>query len=82
VPDSVPLPSELGEAHLTEGSYACTTYVGPYSGLGDAWSRFMGEALPAQQLHVADGPAYEIYKSDMRTTPPEALETELLVRLA
>ncbi len=82
VPDGVPLPPELGEMRLDAGTYACTKHVGPFSGLGDAWSRFMGEALPALQVKIADGPAYEIYKSDMRTTPPEALRTELLVRMA
>jgi AraC family transcriptional regulator len=82
VPDDVPLPSELGEMRLDAGTYACTTHIGPYAALGDAWTRFLGEALPAQHVIVADGPAYEIYKSDMRTTSPDALETELLVRTA
>jgi AraC family transcriptional regulator len=82
VPDHVALPPDLGEMRLEAGSYACTTHVGPYAGLGDAWSRFMGEALPSQQIAIADGPAYEIYQSDMRTTPPEALRTDLMVRTA
>jgi DNA gyrase inhibitor GyrI len=45
------------------------------------WSRFLGEALPASGLLLKDGPALEIYRSDMRTTPEAELRTDLLVRV-
>ncbi|HET6281758.1 MAG TPA: GyrI-like domain-containing protein, partial [Polyangia bacterium] len=41
VPSGVPLPKGLGEQRLTPGRYARTTHVGPYTELGDVWSRLM-----------------------------------------
>ena len=79
VPDGVPLPDDVNELRIAGGPYARYEYTGPFTGLGDAWSRFMGEALPASGHIVADGPALEIYRSDMRTTPPELFRTDLLV---
>ena len=74
-----PMPPGLEEMHLTGGSYARCTHIGPFDLLGDAWQRFMGEALPASGHVVTDGPALEIYRSDMRSTPMVELRTDLLV---
>jgi AraC family transcriptional regulator len=51
-------------------------YIGPYDGLGHAWGTFMQE-FASNGYEFADGPAFEIYVSDMDTTPPEELITDL-----
>lgn len=75
------IPSGLEEMAIAGGRYAKTTHVGGFEHLGDTWSRFIGEALPASGLVVADGPALEIYRSDMRSAPMAEWETDLLVPL-
>jgi len=79
IPDGVPLPDGLVEQRIAAGAYACFTHVGGYELLGDVWSRFMGEALPASAYELMPGPALEIYRTDMRTTPKEAWRTDILV---
>ena len=79
IPENVPLPDGVEEHYIAGGTYARYSHIGPYEALGDVWSRFMGEALPASGHMIADGPALEIYRSDMRTTPKEKLRTDLLV---
>jgi len=79
IPEDVPLPDGAEEQRIRGGAYARYTHIGPFEMLGDVWSRFMGEALPASGHEFADGPALEIYRSDMRTTPKEQLRTDLLV---
>jgi AraC family transcriptional regulator len=81
IPDDVPLPGGTVEQRIDGGTYARYTHIGPFDALGDVWSRFMGEALPASGHMLAEGPALEIYRSDMRTTPKEKLRTDLLVRV-
>jgi AraC family transcriptional regulator len=79
VPASAAIPPELGEIHVPAGRYARTTHIGSFAKLGDTWSRLMGEWLPQSGLRVADGVSYEIYRSDMRTTPTEELRTDIYV---
>lgn len=79
-PDTT-IPSELQEMSIAGGRYAKTTHVGGFEHLGDTWSRFIGEALPASGLVVADGPALEIYRSDMRSASMAEWETDLMVPL-
>jgi AraC family transcriptional regulator len=79
VPDDLPLPDGLEEQRISGGPYACYTHIGGYELLGDVWSRFMGEALPSRGYVVGPGPALEIYRSDMRTTPKADWRTDLLV---
>lgn len=81
MPDDAQIPAGLEELRIDGGRYAKYTHVGRFDLLGDVWSRFMGEAIPASGLRVADGPALEIYRSDMRTTPPDQMRTDLLVPL-
>lgn len=82
VPEGVPIPAPLEEAILPAGNYARYAHIGPFETLGDAWSRFMGGWLPASGHRLGEGPAYEFYVSDMRTTPKEQLQTDLVVPLA
>ncbi|MBL0938811.1 MAG: AraC family transcriptional regulator [Gemmatimonadaceae bacterium] len=79
IPEGIPLPAGLEEQRIPGGSYACHTHIGGYEVLGDVWSRFMGEALPASGHVLAEGTALEIYRTDMRTTPKEQWRTDLLV---
>lgn len=79
LPEGVPIPDGLEEQRIAGGDYACYTHVGGFELLGDVWSRFMGEALPASGYLIADGPALEIYRTDMRTTPKAEWRTDILV---
>lgn len=79
VADDVVLPAGLEEMRIAGGTYARCTHIGPYDLLNAVWPRFLGEALPASGHVIADGPALEIYRSDMATTPKEQLRTDLLV---
>jgi AraC family transcriptional regulator len=79
VRSDVELPRGVEETRIPAGRYAKTTHIGPYDGLGNTWGKFMGEWLPSSGHKVGDGPAFEIYVSDMRTTPKEQLRTDLYV---
>jgi AraC family transcriptional regulator len=81
IPPGLPMPPGLVEQRIPAGRFACTTHVGPYEHLGDAWARFMGEWLPASGHRVGPGPSYEIYVNNPMTTPKEQLRTELYVPL-
>lgn len=81
VPAAAKIPEGLGELIVPAGRYARTTHVGPYSKLGDTWARLMGEWLPQSGLRVGSGVSYEIYRSDMQTTPSEQLRTDIYVPL-
>lgn len=82
VHDAAPLPEGLGETTLPAGRYARTTHRGAYTGLADAWARLMGEWLPRSGHRVGEGPPYEVYVNDPRTTATEGLRTDLYVPLA
>jgi AraC family transcriptional regulator len=82
VRDGVELPIGLSEKTLPAGRYAKGSHRGAYSGLGDAWARFMGEWLPRSGFRVGAGPSYEVYVTDPRTTATEDLVTDLHVPLA
>ncbi|MCY1004512.1 AraC family transcriptional regulator [Nannocystis pusilla] len=66
VPEGVDLPAGLGEQRLPAGRYARTTHIGPYTQLGDAWSRLMGEWLPRSGSGWARATATRC----IATTPP------------
>ncbi|HEX7665488.1 MAG TPA: AraC family transcriptional regulator [Polyangiaceae bacterium] len=82
VPDDVELPAGLDEVRLPAGRYAKTIHRGPYTGLGDAWSSFMGSWLPASGHRIGEGTPFEVYASPQATTPPADLVTELYLPLA
>lgn len=82
VPKEAALPSSLDEIRIPAGRYACTTYVGPYSGVSDAWSQFMGGWLPKSEHRLGQGPTFEIYLNTPENTPPEQLRTEIYLPIA
>lgn len=82
VPEGVLLPAALEEVHLRGGDYARYTHIGSFEGLPSAWQRLMGEWVPASGRRLADSPSFEIYRSDMRTTPKDELRTDIYVPLA
>lgn len=82
IPEAARLPEGLGEQRLRAGRYACTTHVGPYEQLGDAWARFMGQWLPHSGERLGDGETFELYVNNPMEVPKEQLRTELYIPLA
>jgi AraC family transcriptional regulator len=76
------VPQGLVEYRLPAGRYACTTHIGPYERLGDAWARLLGEWFPRSGHRLREGGSYEIYRNTPASVPQEELETELCVPLA
>jgi len=77
------VPKGLSEQRVPAGRYACTTHVGPYEKLGDAWARFMGEWLPASGHRIGDGVSYEVYLNNPMNEPDkQKLKTEMCVPIA
>lgn len=81
VPEGATIPSGLSETRVPSGRYAVTTHTGSYEGLGDAWSRLMGEWLPKSGERVRDSASYEIYRNTPMDTPTEKLITEIYIPL-
>lgn len=78
-PDSV-LPVDVDELIIPSGQYVRGVYIGPYSGLADAWREFSNAIRGAG--HTVNGTtAMEVYVSDPRTCPVDELRTELFVPL-
>jgi AraC family transcriptional regulator len=82
VRDGARLPEGVVELRLPAGPYARATHLGPYTTLGDTWSRLMGEWLPASGKRVGAGPSFEVYKNTPENAAPEELRTELYLPLA
>lgn len=75
------VPDGLDEMRLPAGRYACTTHIGPYEQLGDAWARFMGEWLPRSGQRVREGVSFEIYRNTPADVSKDQLRTELYIPL-
>jgi AraC family transcriptional regulator len=82
VPREMPLPNGVVEKRIHAGRYARTTHVGPYTTLGDAWSRLMGEWLPKSGERVGSGASFEVYRNNPTNAPPEQLRTDLYLPIA
>jgi AraC family transcriptional regulator len=82
VPETAKLPDGLDEHRLPAGRYACTLHVGAYEGLGDSWSRFMGQWLPQSGERMAQGTSFEIYLNNPTEVATAELKTELYIPLA
>ena len=66
---------------IAGGSYAIATHIGSYEGLGDAWARFMGQAIPKLERELDQTPPFEYYINDCRVTPIEQVRTDLYAKL-
>ncbi len=82
VPEGRPLPPGLTELRIPAGRYACATHVGPYTLLGDAWARLMGEWLAQSEHRVGSAMSYEIYRNTPLTAAPSELRTDLYLPIA
>lgn len=82
LPEEEPPPAGLLELHVPGGRYARATYVGPYEGLGEAWSEFAGQWLPASGERAGEGFCFEIYRNHLADGPSVELRTELHIPLA
>ncbi|MCU0633732.1 MAG: AraC family transcriptional regulator [Gemmatimonadaceae bacterium] len=76
-----PLPPDARLDRLPAGHYALTLHVGPYDQSDAAYVRLLGQVLPRRGVELAPDPIIEIYLNSPTDTPPEALRTEILVRL-
>ncbi len=79
IPEGTPIPEGLEEMRVEAGSYFTHTHIGGFENLGDVWTEVTDVALPASGYRNRPGPALEIYRSDMRTTPKEELRTDLMM---
>ena len=80
--DGTPVPEGLVERRVPAGRYASALHVGPYEGLGEAWTRFVGEALPGSGFRSGTGASLEIYRNHPEEVSKEELATELLIPIA
>lgn len=82
-PDLGREPNE-GELHTvaTDASrYAVCTFVGPYSGLSDAWNEFL-KAFDRDGYVSSPGKCFEMYMNDMNEVPEDQLITGLYLPIA
>ena len=82
VPEGKPLPPGLTELRIAAGRYARGTHIGPYTLLGDAWARLMGEWLAQSEHRVGSAMSYEIYRNTPLTAPESELRTDLYLPIA
>ena len=66
---------------LPGGRYAVLEHKGPYATLGAAYDWLYGQWLPASGEEPRDAPPYELYVNDPRTTPHDALRTDIRLPL-
>jgi AraC family transcriptional regulator len=78
-PDSV-LPVDVDELVMPSARYVRGIYIGPYSGLTDAWKTFSDDVAVAG-FAVEGSTALEMYVSDPRSCPVDELRTELYMPL-
>lgn len=69
----------LVETRIDQGSYAYTSFVGPYDKLGDTWGWFVGHVRNIGHVIDMRRPCLEIYKSDGKNAADRQPKTELCV---
>ncbi len=75
----------LGEAELgvvPAGTYAVGLHVGPFETLAETYLDVVGRWFPTSGYELGVDAVVEHYLDDPRTTPSEALRTEVRVRIA
>jgi AraC family transcriptional regulator len=61
------------------GKYAVATYLGPYSGLVDAWADVCSRLTPANGYRVRASECFEVYVNDCAKVGPDELRTDIYV---
>ena len=81
VEDGVAIDPPLEEVRLAGGRHAVVTVEGPYAGLALGYDQLFNGWLPEVDEEPADGPAYIAYLTDVATTPPDRLVSEIRLPL-
>jgi len=71
----------VGQARLEGGTFAVLSHRGPYDELSDCYVALIGGWLPASGRLPAPTPVVEAYLNSPDRTAPEALRTEIRIRL-
>lgn len=72
---------ELTRGTIPAGRYAVAVHRGPFSTLFETYLALIGGWAPRTRYALADEPVIEVYLDDPALVPPEALRTEVRVRL-
>jgi len=70
---------DIRASQISEGVAAACLHVGPYSRIVESYDRLSQWMM--MNGHMGSGIAYEIYLNDPQTTPPEALQTRVVIPL-
>lgn len=82
VPSDLPVPDELEQVDLQEGTYAILHYKGPYEGIKIAYDYLFGKWLPESDQMPSDAPCYELYLNNPEDTEPQELLTDIYLPIA
>lgn len=77
----VEVSGELTRAIVPGGMYAVLVHHGPYETLSTTYLDLIGRWLPDSGYELCPESVVEVYLNDPKSTPPEALRTEVRVRL-
>jgi AraC family transcriptional regulator len=72
----------VGVAELPAGTYAVGLHVGPFHRLAETYLDVIGRWFPTSGYELAAEPVIEHYLDDPRAVAPDALRTEVCVRIA
>lgn len=72
---------DIGAQTIPGGEYAVMTHFGPYSKLGEAYAKLLGEWLPRSGRALLSAPCFEMYLNDPNSTEPEDLIADIYAPL-
>lgn len=81
VDENVEGEGEVGIQTVGDGRYAVTTHEGPYEDLEATYAELMGRWLPESGERLGSGLCFELYRNDPKSTPPEALLTDIYISI-
>ena len=81
IPAKTKLPPGLTELVIPAGRYAHTTHGGPYTGLGEVWSKLRREWVPRNGETLGNGLSYEVYRNTPMNAEPHELVTDVYLSL-
>jgi AraC family transcriptional regulator len=73
---------EVQRVTVPGGRWAVSIHQGSYETLWQSWNRLYRDWLPASGLVLRDAAPFEIYLSNIKTTPPDELLTEIWIPIA